>query len=164
MVRMRYYLRIMEATALYFEIEIRQSETIDYFSAWPTRSVYWKRQLCWKEADRKSALPSREKRKRNFTKDSSIPKHSASVQNSNSEAYPIRRMNTSVPVALGSSILEDCIDCQLLFFRRGFTPLEQSQDTLVAASSSNILHTLASVPITTWNHSPRQFSDYYPLP
>jgi hypothetical protein len=40
MVRMRYYLRIMEATALYFEIEIRQSETIDYFSAWPTRKVY----------------------------------------------------------------------------------------------------------------------------
>jgi hypothetical protein len=38
--RMRYYPRIMEVTALYLEIEIRQSETIHYFSAWPTRKVY----------------------------------------------------------------------------------------------------------------------------
>jgi len=40
MVRMRYYLGIMEVAALYFGVEIRQSEMRHYFSAWPTRSVY----------------------------------------------------------------------------------------------------------------------------
>jgi hypothetical protein len=40
MMRMRCYLDIMEVTALYFEIEIRESETRHFFSAWPTGTVY----------------------------------------------------------------------------------------------------------------------------
>ena len=164
MVRMRYYLRIMEATALYFEIEIRQSEMIDYFSAWPTRKVYWKNKCVGRNGQEQCLALSR-KIKRNLTKDNSLP----------SDTQKVSRILTPNPTQFDT---HECFRsfCIRLKYPRRLHRLPAillslevysswtGQDTLVAASSSNILHTLAIIPITMRNHPPRQFSGYYPLP